>query len=395
VNSTANTWQLRVLSGWHEGAVVELLGDAGTLTLGTEVQGDVVLRNAPFAQARLYWDAQGWRLEHDGNAQVLAIGQALLWQDVHLVVTPSVAPWACDQALVWPQEMPIAAEKTPLLDDAVTGTSSTAELVQHTETPDLPMAAATSNPPWLERIRQHRSWRLGLLGLGSLLALATVSGLTQWQSHASPSLPRLASPEVPVTPEVSTEQLQAVLVQAGLDQAVRVEKVDGKRHALWGVVQDLDQLEALLRGVMALTRKVVPHVLVQTEFEMQVQSLQSQMPSGIQIAAGPGGQIWLSGAAQAAAPMQEAMALVRRELPEAAQVRVGSGPRGAVPAPALQWAGLPHIVAVQSGQHAYVLLADGRRILPGGQINAWRLVDIQGQAIVLEDATGQSRRLER
>ncbi len=395
MSHAAVPWQLRVLSGWHEGACVDLAGDAGALTLGTAVQSDVVLRDAPFAQAHLHWDVQGWRLAHDGSTLTLATGQALAWQALHLAVDRPDAPWAYAQHLAWPQPETITPEVPPTLDTDWPTAHGNDQPADPTEAQTQSMAAAPTSAPWRQHMRQQRAWRLGLVGLGSLLAVAAVSAWTQWQGHAPTPLPRTVAPEVSATPEISLEQLQVVLRRAGLDQSVRVEKADGQRHALWGVVQDQDQLEALLRDVMALTRKVVPHVLVQSEFEAQAQTLQSQLPPGIQMSTGPGGQVWLTGAPEASPTMQQAMALVRSELPEAVQVRVGSAPRSPAPSPALQLTGLPPIVAVQSGQQAYVLLADGRRILPGGQINAWRLVGIEGQAIVLEDATGQNRRLER
>lgn len=388
-------WQLRVLSGGHEGACVDLAGDTGTLTLGTDARNDVVLRDAPFAQAHLHWDTQGWRAEHEGTALALASGQALAWQDLHLAVDKPDAPWAYAQTQAWPDSQASTPEEEPTADSPSTEAFSEGLRAEQADVLEAPAAPTLSGTPWRQRMRQQRAWRIGLVGLGSLLAVAAVSAWTQWQGHASAPLPRPAAPETAAVPEVSAAQLQAVLNQAGLDQAVRVEKADGQRHALWGVVPDQDQLEAMLRDVMALTRKVVPHVLVQSEFEAQAQALQSQLPPDIQITTGPGGQVWLAGAPDAPAAMQEALALVRSELPEAVRVRAGTAPRSTAPAPVLQLPGLPSIVAVQSGPQAYVLLADGRRILPGGQMNAWRLLGIEGQAIVLEDATGQSRRVER
>lgn len=162
------------------------------------------------------------------------------------------------------------------------------------------------------------------------------------------------------------------------------------------MVQDQDQLESLLRDVMALTRKVTPHLLIQSEFEAHVQSLQSMLPPDTKITASAGGQVWLTNGQEDPSELLETIALVRRELPEA--VKVSSGPVKLHPSAALppaQVPGLPSILAFQSGPQAYVLLANGERILPGGQIRQWRLVSIENQALVLEDATGQTRRFER
>ena len=252
MSHAAVPWQLRVLSGWHEGACVDLAGEAGALTLGTDVQSDVVLRDAPFAQAHLHWDAQDCRLAHDGSTLTLAAGQALAWQDLHLAVDRPNAPWAYAQHLAWPQPAPSTPEAPPLDTDRPTAPGDE-QPAEHSEVQPPSMAAAPTSAPWRQRMRQQRTWRLGLVGLGSLLAVAAVSAWTQWQGRAPTPLPRLVATEVSATPEISPEQLQAVLRRAGLDQSVRVEKADGQRHALWGVVQDQDQLEALLRGVMALS----------------------------------------------------------------------------------------------------------------------------------------------
>jgi hypothetical protein len=389
--------QLRVLSGWHQGACVDLNTAAGELSLGSDVTNDVVLRDAPFAQARVLWQTGTWRLAQDDAVLELPHGQALAWTTLRLVIDESSAPWDYPNAQPWPVPASIdepvdlalaAPERTealaaepiqPLPDNTVSG----------------PEGMAIHGASWLRRMGQRRSARLGLVGLCSMLTVAAVAAWTQLHHQTPQALPPNLPLEMATPHLVDQAQLQAVIEKAGLKDVVRVEKADGQRHALLGVVQDQDQLEALLRDVMVLTRKVIPHLLVQREFEAHVQSLQSLLPPGMQIAAEAGGQVWLTSDRHEASELQEAVALVRRELPEAVQVRTGTG----MPRPALAqispMAGLPPIVAFQSGPQAYVLLANGERILPGGQLKHLRLIRIEDQALVLEDAEGQTRRFER
>jgi hypothetical protein len=235
-----------------------------------------------------------------------------------------------------------------------------------------------------------------LVGLFGTLTVAAVATWTQMQATSpAPMQPPALTLDMPTVPAIDQSQLQALIDKAGLTNVVRVEKVDGQRHALWGVVDDQDQLEALLRDVMMLTRKVIPHVLLQREFEAQVQSLQDQLPLSIHITADAGGKVWLSSESGESAEMEAAITRVKEALPQAVQVRTGAAKSRPAAKPLSDVVTLPSVVAFQSGPQAYVLLANGERILPGGQINRLRLIRIEAQTLVLEDAAGQSRRFER
>lgn len=388
--------QLRVLSGWHQGACVPLDTESGTLSLGAEANNDVVLRDAPFAQALLRWQAHTWQLEHEQTSLELPIGQALMWGEWRLVIDVPQAPWTYPQAQPWPAAEANAEPINAAVDPAPPPVLAPEPLPAcHEDPASTGPDVAVPSTPWLQRMGQRRAMRLAGVGLCSLLAVAAVAAWTQLQGNAPPALPPTVAAEIPAPAAVDQAQLQAVLETAGLAHVVRVEKADGQRHALWGVVPDQEQLEALMRDVMGLTRKVIPHVLVQSEFEAHVQSLQPQLPPGIQISAEAGGQVWLSSDRQEPNALAEAIALVRRELPEAVQVRSGAAKPRPSPPGVSQAMGLPSIVAFQSGPQAYVLLANGERVLPGGQLHKMRLISVESQALVLEDATGQSRRFER
>jgi hypothetical protein len=105
--------------------------------------------------------------------------------------------------------------------------------------------------------------------------------------------------------------------------------------------------------------------------------------------------VWLSSESGEGAEMEAAITRVKEALPQAVQVRTGAAKSRPAAKPLSDVVALPSVVAFQSGPQAYVLLANGERILPGGQINRLRLIRIEDQTLVLEDAAGQSRRFER
>ena len=317
--------QLRVLSGWHQGACVPLATESGTLSLGADANNDVLLRDAPFAQALLRWQTHTWQLNHEQTSLELPIGQALEWDEWRLVIDLPPAPWVYTQAQPWPVAEPTAEPIKAAVDPASTTVLALEpQPTCHEDLDSTDPSVTLPNTPWLHGIR------LAGVGLCSLLTVAAVAAWTQLQSNAPQALPPSVAAEMPAPAAVDQAQLQAVLEKAGLAHVVRVEKADGQRYALWGVVPDQEQLEALMRDVMGLTRKVTPHVLVQSEFEAHVQSLQPQLPPGIQISAEAGGQVWLSSDRQEPNALAEAISLVRRELPEAQHDQAQGGePAGA------------------------------------------------------------------
>ena len=110
--------QLRVLSGWHQGACVPLATESGTLSLGADANNDVLLRDAPFAQALLRWQTHTWQLNHEQTSLELPIGQALEWDEWRLVIDLPPAPWVYTQAQPWPVAEPTAEPIKAAVDPA-------------------------------------------------------------------------------------------------------------------------------------------------------------------------------------------------------------------------------------------------------------------------------------
>lgn len=384
--------QLRVLSGWHQGACVDLPAAAGEWSVGAQETNDVVLRDAPFDQAQLLWDAHIWRLQANDISLELPLGHALACGELRLMVAAPDASWTPQDEQTWP---------TPSPDPAFSEGKDAAQEPAATPSPHTNVEAnapfdalASPQTAWLQRTLKSRTARLALLSMGSLLTVAAVIAITL---RHKPSLPPPAPStlQVPESPAIDVTQLQAVVEAAGLGEVVRVEIANNQRYALRGVVPTQEQLENLMRDVMTLTRRVIPHLLVQNEFEAHVQSLQPLLPPNIQITAGAAGQVWLSSTRQDPTALQEAIATVHRELPEAVNVRSGHAPLQSAPVGATQAAGLPPIIAFQGGAQAYVLLANGERVLPGGMLKHMRLVSVENQALVLEGPDGQIQKIER
>jgi hypothetical protein len=392
VSQDTTSCQLRVLSGWHQGAFVDLPVAVGEWSVGTQETNDVVLRDAPFDQAQLLWGAHSWRLQADNTSLELPLGHSLACGELRLTVVSPDASWTPEKEQTWP---------TPSPDPALSKGEDTAQEVATTNSPNTNTEASAPSDTlahpktaWLQSTLKNRTARLALLSMGSLLIVVAVVAMTQ---RHRPSLPPPPSStlQVPESPAIDIDQLQAVVEAAGLGDVVRIEIANGQRYALRGVVQTQEQLENLMRDVMTLTRKVIPHLLVQNEFEAHVQSLQPLLPPDIQITAGAAGRVWLSSASQDPTALQEAIATVQRELPETVAIRNGLAPVQSAAVVATQAAGLPPIIALQGGPQSYVLLASGERVLPGGMLKNMRLLSVENQALVLEGPDGQIQKVER
>ncbi len=398
MSASAQAMQLRILSGCHEGACVALDPAQDSWTLGHDPHNAIVLRDAPSAQALLHWHDSGWQLACESQTVALPIGQALQWHAVGMVVDGPEAEWLYADATDWPHsEAHTDAEMDqPGSLSASTQSEAVSDLTQGSEALSAAGHSVHSAPwkHWLGQRLRHKPTRLALVASVGMAAVAAVAAWTQWHDHAT--VPSAITPVAETHEQtVSREQVQSVVLQLGLADVVQVDHAKGKRHLLRGVVQDQEQLEGLMRSVMGLTRRVLPQVLVQREFEAQVALLQSQMPEGIVLTAGQRADVWLAGPGASPEAFAEAKAVLKRELPEALTVRTGASPKAAQTVHASAGHIPLALLAVQSGRQPYVLVADGRRILPGGQVNEWRLLRIDNDAIILEDAQGQNRRIER
>ncbi len=398
MSASAQAMQLRILSGCHEGACVALDPAQDSWTLGHDPHNAIVLRDAPSAQALLHWHDSGWQLACESQTVALPIGQALQWHAVGMVVDGPEAEWLYADATDWPHsEAHTDAEMDqPGSLSAPTQSEAVSDLTQGSEALSAAEHSVHSAPwkHWLGQRLRHKPTRLALVASVGMAAVAAVAAWTQWHDHAT--VPSAITPVAETHEQtVSREQVQSVVLQLGLADVVQVDHAKGKRHLLRGVVQDQEQLEGLMRSVMGLTRRVLPQVLVQREFEAQVALLQSQMPEGIVLTAGQRADVWLAGPGASPEAFAEAKAVLKRELPEALTVRTGASPKAAQTVHASAGHIPLALLAVQSGPQPYLLLADGHRILPGGQVNEWRLLRIDNDAIILEDAQGQNRRIER
>ena len=427
--------QLRVLAGLHEGAVLAWRSDQSRLQLGPSGQVDVLLRDAP-GLAELICDQGAWSWQEPGFDQPLQVGQSWRWGTLVLSLASASQPW--------PEEMPaLAFDRQPgrapeVAPEPVIEVADAAGAVSEAAEPASQEAPAGDEPnsepidPPVARGKTTRSSRMAagrlavVLGLALVLILAVLWGLAGQTKPAH----EMAAPPVsePILP-VDLAQVKKALLDLGLASQVRPElRADG-RLLLTGVVADDEQLEALMRAITPITRRVSPRVITQAEFVARARALQPNLPEGIEASPQEGGQLLLL-AKQQEVDWVLARQLVDSELPEAVSVdhRSPTPPapvqtaRPAAPAapatplgrptpPAAEatvaapaappppaeppFPALPAVSTVMGGPRPYLLLASGDKWLPGGKIGGVVLQSIQDDAVVFDDGQGRTLRKPR
>ncbi len=426
--------QLRVLAGLHEGAVLAWRSDQSRLQLGPSGQVDVLLRDAP-GLAELISDEGAWFWQEPGFDQPLQVGQSWRWGKLVLSLASASQPW--------PEEMPalafdrqpgrapeVAPEPVIEVADAAGAGSEAAAKSPSQEAPAGDEPNSEPLDPPVARGKAAGGSRMGAGRLAVVLALALVLILALLWGLAGQTKPAndVAAPPVsePIVP-VNLAQVKKALLDLGLASQVRPElRADG-RLLLTGVVADDEQLEALMRAITPITRRVSPRVITQTEFVARARALQPNLPEGIEASPQEGGQLLLL-AKQQEVDWVVARQLVDSELPEAVSVDhrspappapvqaarpaapvapatpLGSPNPPAAPAtvatpaappPEPPFPALPAVSAVMGGPRPYLLLASGDKWLPGGKIGGVVLQSIQDDAVVFDDGQGRTLRKPR
>lgn len=405
-------FELRVFSGLQAGARAPLSADGRWTSLGHDPASDVVLREAPFSQAFLRWaDGCWWWRAGEGAPRAIPEGQGIRMGPTALAIGPAQSAWRMPESW-WeiagtpegeaepePSRAPeVPDRREPELDPGslseqteVSGPGRTASRVER------PDGVRTSRKPW---------W--GVAGSVSLavLALSLVLGIGLVASEDEPSKPADDSTarDAPVYSGDPVEQVKRLLARHPLGDGLRVSLGAEGRVEISGVVPDDETLEAMLRPVLGLGVKVSLKVLTIAELESRVQSLDSLLPAEVSASATPEGHIRLLVEADAPHTVEELMAWVRREIPEAAEVTVEFAPAPVAAAPEQSLGGSPlrtasaeglGVMAVVGGRAAHIVLRDGSHVLPGGRVQGMTLRDIGETELVFQDDRGQVHRMPR
>lgn len=376
--------ELRVVGGVHAGARAPLQGEDGTLTVGSDPKNDLVLRDAPFASGTVSARGQSWAWTQDGRTVPLRAGQCVRMDPVILAICMDGDPWpdeaACDAAI------DLSANSQTTADTARGAMAASPD--------DVPLRLART----IGRRRKTRGRRSGAwMAVAALLTVAGGSAVAMFHHHGEPehepaarAVAAASEPPKSVDPRPMRDKIEALLVRRGLRDAVRASiRTDGIINVR-GVVSDDDALDSLLRAISNVTQNVYPEILTQSEFARRVQALAPSLPTGVNAVAMSGGVLALHGRV-AAGGLAALVDMVHESLPEAASLDLDDlrdmGRSPLPPAPAIR--------SVLGGDTPSVILADGRRLLPGGVVGPLHLVSIDDTGVNFADEAGDTVRVPR
>lgn len=424
--------ELRIFSGIHAGARAALA--PGRLLLGADPDCDLILCDPGVAprHAELRSDDSGWRLFPLVAGAGLPVDGVRLAPGVGLSIGPVLVALA---ALDAPWQLPEATFAEEAALPAAPGTPAVAPLPP---TP-APQAGGAGRPSRTNRTSCPRRLPLGLLASGAAVfavLLAVVLALTPADEAPLPAAPpvdalaqalavvqrlemtaqvqaeRMADGRVLVSATLLDESGYETLAQAlaqlnprpalrvtgeqqlieSVNDAVRarggdlsVDYLGAGRFRLGGRVGSDAEGEALLRALAAGLPAVrgFENALLSTD-RLAAQLLDELREHGASS---------LHGQWQDDVFMVDARVALHVRLPwEQALLRIdarhGRSIRFAVRTEWRAAAGddLPfRIQSVVGGATPYLVLADGRKILPGGRVDGWRLLEIDGLQVVFDE----------
>ena len=333
--------ELRLLAGVHAGATVSL-APGQSITIGSSRSCDVVLRDAPFAEARLEAAPEGWLwFEPDGTRQALKSGYALSAGALLLTVQQSGADWmrAADTPVGWTRpvfdhEGAVAAQQpeplavSPQPDAAATielqpeGGASQAD--DDSRAPGEPIQTGPARQ-WRERLTGTRGWWLAPGAV--LVALAWFAGGTV----IDPLIRALSAPPAAVQtaqqpetrPSATADDLARVierLKEGGFHEVARASlRADG-RIEVAGVLENIDEQDQLVQWLSPERRWLALSLITQSEFAERVRAAAKLLPEGFEAAAMPGGRVVLTGLAVHPDEPLRALSVLEQNLPQTGEL---------------------------------------------------------------------------
>lgn len=408
--------QLRVLSGVHAGASAPLPDDDAPLSLGRGDDNDVVLSDAPFGQAQLAWRDGAWCwADADGSARLQA-GQGLRIGGLLLMLAAPDQAWVdpvdwidlvpADEPAAEPADGPANKPDASLADPTLDRPE--ADAAQHDAPDEIdlklpdPAARRPAGQParWLALVGLLAGlWVMGVWAVSGM----GFNGLGGFAVFAGRPAKTQADPVVAVAvddPALAWRRVVQAIDQAGFAATVRAQPQADGRIRLLGVVDTDEVMEQLLRLLAPAGGRLSLALLTQADFAARVKALAVDSPFVGRWLALEQGRIGFDGALGSDEELRKMREWALAQLPEAAGVVLERplAAAAAEPVPQAQAAAppaFPKVSAVVSGDRAYVLLADGRRILPGGMVDELRLAAIQDDALVFETRAGTQHRMTR
>jgi len=412
--------ELRILTGWHAGARATL-PTSGTLTIGAPTSdADILLQDlSAEAGGRLLRDGDIWLWQAGEGEPVIAdVDARLQCGELLLAVQPADRPWPSSAGLASPARAAAPPEKAA---DA----SITPAAVEPPPLAETPQKTPTPRPLWLVVC--------ALLAFGITVFAATATALIHWATPA-----QISSHEF-----LDGDALRARVDALNLDARLLITETNG-HLTVNGIVADSATLERLNTALQSLRPRPISRVLTMSDAYAQAHDLVHATESGLDIQQTHFGILRLHGVSASDAIRDALIQRLTVALPfglvyEDASLRTAQVEqalrtaltRHALAFPELAWnAGqlelngqlgdgdlprweraindfanefgsdlrfiahlsLPapgtflnrHVRAVVSGETPYVVLRNGQKVMLGGQVGDYRLLEIRPTLSVWE-----------
>ena len=398
--------ELRIYTGLHAGAKAAFSAPDQTMHLGSDPNNDVILRDATFASAQITLLPEGWRWVLTEVDQTIPWAACVRIKDLVLAVDYQNASWPSPDNLTIALHQGLDTEATTPTDEA-----NTPQTEPEQATTDAEIREIRINPDEAPVFVKNKTKPTIAASVLVACVLVLALGVFGWQRTKESALssaafiPQVKKQATDLQPS-QTAQLQALqnaVAAAGYAKLVRVQPQAESKYQLIGVVGNEAQLDELLRAASTVTRRILPSVLTQSEFAARLKSIAPQLPQGVLSQAMAVGVVGLKASDTLATSLQQAQDIIKRELPEmvgfdivtAAAESAEPQVLGATTNKNLKNTLLPKVAAIQSGPNSYVLLTNGRKVMPGGGLENHKLLSIEDNALVLEDKSGQTVRVTR
>lgn len=393
--------ELRILSGLHATAVAPWEDAGEKMSFGHGFDNDVILRDAVFEHAELIRLPNGFELVIDDQLFPVSESQVIRVESLAWVIQPKHASWPTK----WHDAPRLPLSSIPPSQESETDKmlvpSTGAQALEQfnsqrkEDTQEVMLESPLVNlsiskpSPW----KRYVGWSLALVFAGCLLiAMPWI----QTGQSGTPLSQLALKPTPPTHNEVSLHALEQILEKSAWSSQVRIAQGSNGTFRLLGVVDTMDDVDQIILLLSSKTRRIEPQVLTQIEFEQRVNNLHSKLPEGIRASAQAGGRILLQANKFQHAELKPVRQMLLTEIPEALEIDISTtGERIPVQtAKAGDWS-LPAIASVHSGENAYVMLANGRKVLPGGSLAKLTLSSIEDDTLVLQAPNGQLFRVNR
>ena len=421
---TQEAVELRILSGVHRGAAVSLPSEGAAWSLGHAADNDVILRDAPFARATLRGESSRWHwiLDEGPGAKIGSVdwpvGAGVRIGHLAMMLSRSDSGWEDPPSLGWVIDQ-ASAHSTPTRGQTEDPSVPGNEALAVSDLPESQAPLAQSEGVSIESagaVQIPRRSRVAVWGAVAMVVIGlSVWGLFATLTVSEKSVVGAAGPQSssvgasPAASAPSASDVADAALRSAVQRAVDALQVAGSirvlphtsgKAQLSGVVDSDETAEAVVRAASKVTTSLKMSLLSQAEFALRVQGLKGSLPEELALRALPWGRVEVSGTVADQATKENVQSLLLEELPmamgiemkvlttqefEAQEAKAAEGKR----------LKMPPIAAVVSGPRPYLVLADGRKILPGGVVGTVRLTDIEPSAVVFENEAGVQFRIAR